>query len=190
MVEAVLLTGGQSRRMGRDKAALMVDGKSMAERLVSVLAGEGLGVTVLGPSPISGALHLPDEEAYRGPLAALARFTPAGEGVVVLSCDLPLFNEALLNLLLGRRQEREALVPVVAGYPQPLCAIYRASALAKIHGVLESGQRSMMAWLDKLAWEPLTEQDLIEAGIRPESVLGVNTPEELRERLSGPLGTA
>ena len=87
-IEAVVLTGGESRRMGFDKASIAIDGVPQADRIVRQFLAAGLPVTVLGRQPINGAAFLPDEEMFGGPIAALTRFVPSAEFVFVSSCDL------------------------------------------------------------------------------------------------------
>ena len=91
-IEAILLTGGASRRMGVDKAALTVGGMPLGEKIARELAKTCDRVTVLGKHPIPGLEFLADEGDYEGPLLALSRFKPTRQHVFVASCDLPLFD--------------------------------------------------------------------------------------------------
>ena len=178
-IEAVVLTGGASRRMGEDKASLLIEGVPLAERIVSTLLAAGLPVTVLGRSPVQRAAFIEDAKDYAGPLSALAAFAPSAEFVQVLSCDLPLFDPGIVSLLRGEIGEMDAAVPVVGGYRQPLAAMYRASAFDIVSAILESGRQSMMAWLGALKSVEVLEDRLRADGIDPRSLTGVNTPQEL-----------
>jgi len=177
-LEAVLLTGGASRRMGQDKASLAIDGESLADRMVRILNAANIPVTVLGRRLVDGASFLEDAEDYAGPLSALSRFIPCSHFVLVLSCDMPLFDPSIVSLLRETIGDSDAAVPLTGGYPQPLAALYRASAFTLIGQTIDSGSQSMMAWLRSLR---VTEID--ETTIRqthdPRCLIGVNTPEEL-----------
>jgi len=178
-VEAVILTGGASRRMGQDKASLLVDGVPLAERIVSSLLRAGVPVTVLGRSPIEGAAFLPDAEDFSGPLSALARFKPSAGTVFLTSCDVPLFDVELVGVLARQLNESEAVTPVIEGYRQPLSALYRASAFDRLPALIAQGKRSMMAWLDSLDVDEIDEAGIVRAGLDPRCLASANTPEEL-----------
>src|SRR5580692_6938300 len=96
-VEAVVLTGGRGRRMGDDKARIVIDGVPMGLRLVRSLLSLEIPVTVLGREPIEGAAFVPDADAYAGPLAALEIFVPSHQHVFIASCDLPRFDSRLVR---------------------------------------------------------------------------------------------
>lgn len=174
-VEAVLLTGGASRRMGVDKAKIVIDGEPLGERLAVLLATAAEPVTVLGREPVRGAAFLADEEAYAGPLAALRRFVPTKPFVFIASCDLPTFEPILVPLLKKLIGDAEACVPIADGRLQPLCALYRSDALVKIPGA----NARIMKWVEGLEVRRVEVEELITAGIEPSAVRGVNTPEDL-----------
>jgi molybdopterin-guanine dinucleotide biosynthesis protein A len=174
MVEAVLLTGGRSVRMGRDKAAIPLGGETQAERIVRLLGEAGIETTVLGKEPVPGAPLLPDDETVRSPLEALRRFHPRAPLVLVLSCDLPLFDPRLATVLQQRLGDADAAIPFVDGFRQPLVGLYRSAAFAAIPNVT-----CPMDWLDRLKVNLVSEDDLKDAGVDPNATRGANTPEEL-----------
>ncbi|MGV3614830.1 MAG: molybdenum cofactor guanylyltransferase [Fimbriimonas sp.] len=182
-LEAVILTGGASRRMGQDKASLPIDGIPQAQRIVDELRAKGLPVTVLGRVPIEGAAFLADAEEFAGPAAALARFHPTADAVFVASCDLPLFDIRIVDLLLDHLGERLAVAPIVDTWRQPLCALYRSTAFGSLTQVVAEGYRCPMRWLDRLDPVLLDEEALLAVGIDPRATLGANTPEELSDAL-------
>jgi molybdopterin-guanine dinucleotide biosynthesis protein A len=182
MIEAAILTGGKSRRMGVDKAKLLVDGEPQAERIVRLLTQLGVPVTTLGREPTAGAGFLPDPEEFAGPISALRRFRPAAEMVFVASCDLPRFDNRLVDLLASKIGDKQAAVPLIDGWKQPLCALYQASAFAALQ---ELDGQCAMSWLDRLQVVLVTEQDFAEAGLSSNVTRGANTPEELEQVLRG-----
>lgn len=177
MTEAVLLTGGSSRRMGEDKAGLRIGGEALAARIVRLLREAGIPGTVLGLVPIDGADFQADPEPHAGPLAALAGFRPTREFVFVCSCDLPGFDPALVARLEQSIGARDAAIPTREGRPQPLCALYRASALAAASRLHGGGEKRIMKWIEQI--------DAIEVdGIDPRWTQNVNTPDDLVEFLA------
>lgn len=178
MVEAVLLTGGASNRMGTDKARLTYRGEVVSERIARDLASICGKVTVLGREPIADCAFFADEETYAGPLVALSKFTPSAELVFVVSCDLPRFDAQLVILFQNNLGELDAAVPENEGRLQPLCALYRASDWLKIGTTLHAGKKSVMAWVDQLNCRTITPTEIAEAGIDPRAICGANSPEE------------
>ena len=178
LVEALVLTGGASRRMGTDKSQIPIDGVPMAQRIIQSLTTVGLKVTVLGRHPIDGVHFQRDLDEFGGPLAALAAYQPKTEFVFVASCDLPLFDARVVSRLTSKIGESEVAIPIIGDRPQPLCAVYRASTFIKLTEVFAQGERRIMTWLDRLNKVELFEFDLLEVGISPMSVLGVNTKSE------------
>jgi molybdopterin-guanine dinucleotide biosynthesis protein A len=174
--------------MGCDKAAMLVQGRPMAERIVSELLAAGLPVTALG-RPVMGADWIEDSKQNAGPLMALSGFMPRNRSVFVCSCDLPLFDRRLPGVLTRSIEGFQAAVPVIEGMPQPLCALYDGSCWSRLHSTLDEGRRSMMAWLEAISWKPITAEVIGAHGIDPFSVIGVNTPEELILRMS-PFGNS
>lgn len=176
-IEAALLTGGASRRMGADKAKLLVDGEPLAQRIARLLMESRIPVTVLGREPLLGCAFIADPEDFAGPLAALARFTPSGEFVFVCSCDVPEFSPDLISDLRSQISKSEAAVPVVDGRLQPLCALYRASAFAKAADLARDGEKRIMRWIDSLVVAQA-------APLNKRWAMNINTPDEWQAVIS------
>ncbi|HLK14128.1 MAG TPA: molybdenum cofactor guanylyltransferase, partial [Fimbriimonadaceae bacterium] len=164
-IEAVLLTGGASTRMGADKAKLLVHGEPMGDRTARALSSAGYPVTVCGNSPIDGFAFLPDALPHAGPLAAVVQFEPSRPYVFLAACDLPRFDARIAEFLLSVIGSAAAGVPVLEGNRQPLTALYRADAFDAAKSAFASGKRSMMAWLDLLEVEEVGADRLAAAGI-------------------------
>lgn len=182
-VEAALLTGGASRRMGTDKARLVVDGRPQARRTADALLTLGIPVTVLGREPLDGCDFVGDREELAGPVAALAQFLPTVELVFVCSCDIPLFDGRLVEVLMERIEDRDAAAPEVNGWRQPLCALYRHSAWNKLPDLLRVEDACAMHWLDALDHTVVSSDVLAKRGLDPRSAQGANTELELAELL-------
>ena len=180
LIESVLLTGGASRRMGVDKASILVDGIPNAERLI----GELPSVTVLGRTPVSGAAFLKDSEGYAGPLACLRRFVPEADLVFVLSCDAVLFRSAVVTAFASILGNDDAVFPVMDGFDQPLCGLYRANALEALRKNPDLSK--VRDWAALLKVRRLDTDDLEALGVSPHWVQSANTPDELQQLLTLP----
>lgn len=164
--------------MGEDKAKIVVQGEPLANRIARLLAEAGLRVTVCGREPIDGFPFIPDREEFAGPLAALAGFRPADGLVFVASCDLPGFDASLVGFLEARLGSHDACFPALDGRLQPLCGLYRASALEKARELAEAGEKRIMRWIEGL-------DCAVAEGVDPSWIANVNTPEDLRSSLGG-----
>jgi molybdopterin-guanine dinucleotide biosynthesis protein A len=127
-----------------------------------------------------GATHVGDETPGPGPLGGIAAgLTAAAAPCVVLACDMPFVDPALLRLLVSSWRGEDAVVPRQAGRPEPLHALWSPSALAEARSALADGRRSpsellgrlRTRWLDEPEWEPLHPEG--------RSWRSVNTPEDL-----------
>lgn len=171
-LEAVVLTGGSSRRMGSDKASLVIKGERASDRMVRLLQSIGLETTILGPG------GKPDFTPGAGPLAAISNFSPTADWVFVASCDIPLFDPRLVSLLMSRRNSADAVLPIFEQRIQPLCALYSSKALESASQLVQSGESRVLTWIDTIHVNLIDEADLKGANLSPNCVCGANTPEE------------
>lgn len=167
--------------MGFSKAKIDVHGEPLGNKLARELSIAGWEPTILGREPISDYSFLADASEYAGPLDALRRFEPSADLVFVLSCDIPLFCSEIPTLLEGALGESDAVIPILEGRIQPLCALYRAGAFDALRSV--ESQR-VMDWIAYLKRQELGETELLELSIDPQCLVGVNTPEELARLVS------
>jgi molybdopterin-guanine dinucleotide biosynthesis protein A len=149
-LQAALIAGGASRRMGCDKALLRLDGATLLERTATMASRAGLAVRIVGrclPDDWQGppCLAIPDRQRGCGPLggicAALAASAP--DAVLCLPCDLPGLTVAALRWLIARWQGHggaHGSVALHAGRPDPLFAIYTPAALASLDAALARGE--------------------------------------------------
>jgi len=190
----VLLTGGASTRLGRDKAAVPLAPHrdaggaelTLAEHAAAVLAQACDPCVEVGPGR-SGLWSMQEVPPGSGPLAALVagghalRIEHGHHGaVLVLACDMPKVTPALLGLL-ADAEGADSVVPEAAGRLQPLCARFSPDALAVAQGLVDDGERSMHALLDRVPYRRLAEADW--SAVAPaDAFADVDTPDDL-ERL-------
>ena len=120
-VSGAILAGGQSRRMGSDKAALLIQGEPILKRTARLVASITADVAIIGPPERAalapGVRILPDRWPQQGPLGGIATALQAlpGEAVLVVGCDMPFLNAALLRYLIALAPEYDAVVVRVDG---------------------------------------------------------------------------
>ena len=179
----LLLTGGASSRMGRDKATLPVGAETLARRTARLLGQVAQPALEIGPG-VSGLPAALEQAPGSGPLAAVAQGgrVLADRGwsgpVIVVATDLPNLTRGLLDWLAGHPSE-SSVVPVDRGRVQPLCARYTMADLATAARLVAAGQRSMNALVDTI--HPLRVGEDAWAGPAgdPGALADVDTPDEL-----------
>ena len=152
---AIVLGGGQTQRMGVEKATLVVDGATLLDRTVAVVAAAGIDkIVVVAPG------HVPDPEPAegrphrQGPMAGVVagwrQIREGGEDpVVVLSCDLPALSSSVVTELVAESSRAQhGAVAFDGERRQPLIAAYRRPALIDIEASFLAGQRSLRACFD------------------------------------------
>jgi molybdopterin-guanine dinucleotide biosynthesis protein A len=175
----VLLTGGTSRRMGTDKARLVLNGETLAARSARVLASVCDPVVEVGPA-VSGLPAVQEEPPGAGPLVALLAGVGAlGEPktVILLACDLPNASSELLRMLV-EWPGPGTVIPVVDGRFQYACARYGPAALDEAVRLVRAGGSSLRPLGDSEC-EYISESDW---GLvaRATDFADVDTPEDLR----------
>jgi molybdopterin-guanine dinucleotide biosynthesis protein A len=148
-MEATLavLAGGSSRRMGRPKALLPIGKGTLIEWVIERLAPAFAEVLVTGgpSSPLPQALQpllLLDEFTAAGPLAGIETALGAArhDRVLVVACDLPGATASLARRLVTLLERHDAVVPRLAGEPQPTLATYHRRARPVLRRRLRAGQ--------------------------------------------------
>jgi molybdopterin-guanine dinucleotide biosynthesis protein A len=150
-VAGILLAGGRSRRMGRDKASLPWHGSTLARRAVGLLArcAEPPVIVVCAPGqelpPLPDWIEVVrDAEPGLGPLAGLAAglavAAPRAAVAAVCAVDAPLAHPAVITALLGALGSSPAVVPFGGGRLQPLFAVYRTELASLAAELVAAGE--------------------------------------------------
>lgn len=175
----VVLMGGRSRRMGRDKACLALLGRTFLQRQVDKLRALGIqDIMVSGPAgePLPYVRVLEDELPGRGPLGGLYTCLRAARQprCLVLSVDVPLIPEGALSHLC--RSHREGVTALRHGKKtEPLIAVYDAAVAQAIYPLIEERGAPVCALKHRVTWNCFDY-----AG--PEALLlNCNTPEDLAQ---------
>lgn len=193
---ALVLAGGQSSRMGRDKALISWDGIPMLQCVCGVAASCCDRVYVYAPWPERYREIVSDRAAFliesnpgRGPLVALAEGlsqltdkgkpeTPAIAWILLLACDLPQLETEKLQHWIAQLPQLPpttlAWVPRRNELWEPLCGFYRPTVKASLDEFIQQGGRSFQRFLSRLPAEPLR------VGERDAPMLwNCNSPEDL-----------
>lgn len=145
-IEAFILAGGRSSRLGRNKALEHIGGRTLAERAFESVRNSAIAnkICFVAGNRVDLAIEARRLNAHfvfdviegRGPLGGLhtALYHAASEWVFVLACDLPFVTAELIGRLAEfRDEEHGAVIPEQPdGRPQPLCAFYRVATAKPI----------------------------------------------------------
>jgi molybdopterin-guanine dinucleotide biosynthesis protein A len=178
-IPALLLTGGASRRMGTPKALLDVDGQPLAERSARVLTAVCDPVIEVGPG-YTDLTCVREEPVGGGPLAALvagSAAAPAGVPIIVVACDMPHLDPALVRILVEHPGDA-SIIPEAEGRLQTLCARYGVDARAVAPGLVAAGERSLRSLLAASRHEVLPETQWALA-VGSDVFHDLDTPEDL-----------
>ncbi len=181
----VVLAGGTSRRMGRDKARLPVDGAPLALRAarelarccehVMIASGDGQRLADLGWPQVADAAA--DAGPLGGVLAALREaHTPL---VAVVAADMPDASAEVLRALAEAWRGEAVVLAEVAGRRQPLHAVWSAAEATSLADYLAGGGRSVRGFLDRSPCRVLGLRDLPAAGRDGRFARNVNRPADL-----------
>lgn len=187
-VIGAVLAGGRSRRMGRDKLALDVGGKTVLERAIDALKMAELTCVVVlrdgqDPPPTTGLMAvLRDQVEDAGPLGglhALLSWLP-NEWALAVPCDQPLLNRALLRGFAAQRSDDiDAVVGRSPSGIEPLPGLYRRTCLPAVEETLASGKRSLLDLFSLIRLREVPADMLRQWDPDLLSYVNVNTPADL-----------
>lgn len=185
-VEGFILVGGESSRMGTDKASLKLDGRNFVERIQKALSSITTRTSLVGAKerwltrtqfPVVADIYV-KWGALGGLHAALAACR--AEWAAIVACDLPFVTGELFVRLASLRDNFDAVVPVQAdGRKQPLCALYRAEVCREhAEELIISGMRRPRALLDTVDARLVAFEELMDLDGASHLFINVNTPED------------
>jgi molybdopterin-guanine dinucleotide biosynthesis protein A len=178
-----VLAGGQSRRMGRDKALLQVRGETLIERALNTMRKVVSEVAIVGDRPDLGhfAEIVPDAASGVGPVAGLVAGTghTTREWALFMPVDVPEMSAETLIQMLDAARESDALglVPLADGVPQPLCVVLHRTLHDALAQQMLSGERKVLRALKGAAGPRLIFMPM--RGL--DQFANLNTPEEVAE---------
>ena len=159
-ISGIILAGGRSSRLGKDKVFEVIGKETLIERAVRQLAeldelDELIVVTSERVAPLLDAFRLrariaKDVHIGQGPMGGLhAGLLAAGNDYsLVVACDLPFLNHDLLRYMIGLRRGYDMVVPRVSGMIEPLHAVYSKSCLPAIERRLNEGRSMVYSLLE------------------------------------------
>ena len=190
-VTGVVLAGGRSRRLGRDKAVELVGGEPLISRVIARLSGVADEIVVVVNGVERAAqLPLPQDaivvvDAYpdKGSLGGIfTGLRAAGrEWAIVVACDMPFVNVALLKHMLDQTDECDAVVPILDGRPEPIHAAYSKVCLPAIEKKILADDLKIAGFFDDVRVKFVAEREVDSFDPDHLSFFNINTEQDLQK---------
>ncbi len=200
-INGILLVGGRSSRLGRDKSLEIIGGESLIERAVNALAP--LCKTVILVAAVDTELKsvtetpslriVTDIYPRKGPLVGLYSGLEQSDTLynLVIACDMPFLSEKLIRLMIELAPGYDAVVPRPGKKAEPLCAVFSRNCLTTIEKMMEDGDYTVRHIPQKVITRYVNAKEIASADPEYRSFINVNREEdlaqarELAEGLSG-----
>lgn len=186
-VSGVILAGGSSKRMGKNKALIEVDGIPIITRTYRTLSALFNDVIIVTNTPqdydFIPCRKVPDIYPGIGSIAglhsALAHSTT--ERTFVTACDMPFLDPLVVRYLCElQRDEYDAVIPFSEGGQEPLHAVYSSKCRDVLENAINRGERKILDILPRMNARLVTWEEMKAVGGSAVSFLNLNTPEEYR----------
>lgn len=184
-MSAIILAGGNSLRMGENKAFIQIDGTPIITRIYSLLKELFREVII-----VTNEKHLfkdfeasirtdllPDKGALGGLYTGV--FFSTFDYSFCVACDMPFIKKSLVQFLIRNTKDEDAIVPRTRDGLQPLHAIYSKRCLDAMKRVIDRGKYKIIDFYDLVNVKIIDEADFLHLDPLKESFINVNTPEEL-----------
>ncbi len=188
-ISAFVVAGGKSSRMGRDKAFIELEGRSLLQRVLTLAQAVSDKIAIVGDPEkfASFAPVVPDVFVAAGPLGGIhaALQTTTTDLNLVLAVDMPFLDVAFVHYLVeqARTSSEWVLVPSVEGRLQPLCALYQRGFAAIAETALRAGRNKIDALFAQVPTRILDESQWTPLGFSPAIFRNLNTPDDLQQVL-------
>ena len=193
-VTGIVLAGGQSRRLGRDKAVETIVGQPMLHRVfdrirpvcddISVVVSDDARADNL-PIP-ADVLVITDKYPGKGSLGGIysGLIASPGEYGLVVACDMPFLNISLLEEILKLGADVDVCVPVISGRPEPTHALYSKNCVPYIKAQLDDDDLKITRFFNKVKVHYISEDASRSIDPQLHSFFNINRQGDLDEALA------
>jgi molybdenum cofactor guanylyltransferase len=185
---AFVLAGGQSTRMGADKAFVQLEGRTLLAHALALAKSVSSDVRIVGSPQKFAAFGevVEDEFPQHGPLAGIhaALRASSSELNLMLAVDMPFVEVPFLDYLFQEAARHEGAVvtiPRAAGAWQTLCAVYRKPFADLAEQALRQGKNKIDPLFRDIEMRIVEEHELTQQNFSPEMFRNLNTLEELKQ---------
>lgn len=186
-VTGVILAGGESRRMGSNKALLRLNDVPLIEKVYHAMEALFEDIVLITNTPEAYSFlpcrMAPDIYPGAGSIAGLhaGMVSSRTERIFVAACDMPFLHADLIRMLCRYDREAEAVVPMNGeGFFEPLHAVYAVTAQEAAQDIIENGDKSILILLNRIRTVLISYQEVRSIPGAEESFRNINTPEEFK----------
>ncbi len=181
-VEAFILAGGASSRMGTDKSQLLLEDQTFVECIAATLLTVTDSIRLVGGRENSKLSTVADVYPQWGALGGLHAALSAcrRNWAIVVACDLPFVTSELLSSLASKRGDYDAVVPIQPdGRPQPLAALYRAEPCTRwATELIQAGRRRPLDLLQNVNTRWVDFAEIANLDHAERFFVNINTPDD------------
>ena len=186
---SIVLVGGKSVRLGRNKVTELIGNESLVQRVLSrlaILSTEIILVTAQGQEEIPdffqpGTKVIEDIFPEGGSLGGIYTGLTASSSShsILVACDMPFLNVPLLGYMLEVSSLFDAAIPRVGGFLEPLHAVYSRNCITPIRHLLEQGNQRVSGFFSQIKIRYVEEEEVNRFDPEHLSFFNVNTQENL-----------
>jgi molybdopterin-guanine dinucleotide biosynthesis protein A len=183
----IVLSGGENRRMGTDKAFMKVAGFPMIELVLKALQSVFHEIIIVTNAPSRYGAYkvkvVTDAFDKRGPLTGICSglMQSSDEYNFVAACDMPFLNPALISYMAGLAEGHDAVVPSVGGLIEPLHAVYRKRLIPLMERQIQQDRRRIRELFGQVRMRFVTELEIDRFDPTRKSFKNLNTPRDYEE---------
>lgn len=190
MMTAIVLAGGKSKRMGRDKLFIEIEGRCLLERVLDTLRLIFEDIMIVAASADTGETlerfnrigHrvvqdlIPDKASMGGLYTGL--YYAASDRVFAVGGDMPFLNKELIEYIISK-DDYDIVIPRTSKGFHPLQAVYSKKCLPLMKAMIEDGDLSITRLVGKMKRYEINEEELMSIDPNLSSLININRPEDL-----------
>ena len=188
-INCIVLAGGKGLRLGREKVQETVGNSNLLQRVVSQLNSfsNDIIVVIASEKSLTQFIGYPrfrivtDTYPGKGPLGGIYAGLAVSDSLhnLVVACDMPFLNQALLRYMMQLSASFDLVVPRVGKLVEPLHAVYSKSCLAPIEGLLDQGDLRVRALFDLVKVRYVEADEIDSFDPKHLSFFNINTEADL-----------
>lgn len=183
-MKAVILAGGENRRLQKQKGLLEINGRRFIEIISELFQDYFKSVYISTNNPevywYLGHPLIGDIIDCGGPMSGIfsALACSGAPEIFVAACDMPFINRNVMDVIAGHYKGQDAVVPVYNGKPQPLPAIYSGKIMGLMEERIKSDKRSLTNLLRDVNVGYIKEEEILNADPDGRSFININTMDD------------
>lgn len=184
-IAGIVLAGGLSTRMGRDKASMPWGSGTLLSAVLEKLNPVCSELIIVSniPREIENfpVRIIPDRYPQCGPLAGIhaGLLAVQSDYAFVVACDMPYLNTQAAGFIADAATGYDAAIPFIDGYYHPLHGVYRKSCLPFIERMLAAGDYRVLDFYDKIALRKIAKEEIAVFDPALRTLYNINSPEDI-----------